>query len=278
MTRTAMLSALLVCTLSLPAWADAAPRPVRPTPSAVPTPPTDPQCQMTDANVIVKLKYTPTTRPAANPRANRPGGNGDIRVGPGGMVFSTSRRPAPPPATAPEDFVTADVACDFDLTCEKAKDGGEPMEIWFPVCYNVLGPKMTRFDVAIDGKAATDVRHDDEQTWSPGDKGYPVYYAYRWMSSAVAGKTQKLKVTYSMRLPVRDGQAEFMYVIVSGGAWAKPIKHETVTVTGEGVTVTAAPSRTLKPETAADGSLVWTLTNAVPAEDVHVNIVPKPTP
>ncbi|MDD4889447.1 MAG: hypothetical protein PHU85_05915, partial [Phycisphaerae bacterium] len=104
--------------------------------------------------------------------------------------------------------------------------------------------------------------------------GFPMY-AYRWESKAVKGATQKIKVDYSLLLPVVNGRAYFQYVLRSGAAWGAPIKQETVTVKGEGVTLQGG-SRTLKVEKPADGSLVWKLTNALPTEDIGVSIIAGP--
>ena len=171
-----------------------------------------------------------------------------------------------------DNWLVAEIRCRFEL----AHDPASPREefgISFPV-FAVGDPpfRITEFNVTTDGRPTIPVHLNDSLDLPlAGEK--VTYVGYVWRSPAPRGPVQKITVEYKLLLPVRGGEAFCRYVVRSGGAWSRPIGLETVTVRAQGpLLLVPCDTKTLQPVSQEDGSLVWTLRQARPLEDVMVMV------
>jgi hypothetical protein len=174
----------------------------------------------------------------------------------------------------------ADVTGEFDMVCAAVPKENKDIEIAFPIGYEDERPTApVRFVVTIDGKPAADLK---TAAWSVTDENNRprTQWGYAWRLTGLrAGQKTRIVVQYSMVLPQKEGKANFIYFLRSGARWDGPIGQEIVNVTADkGLRLEVLSPTLLKPEKRSDTSLTWRITNAKPAEDIRLIIVPAAKP
>ncbi|MBI5723476.1 MAG: hypothetical protein HZA50_05920 [Planctomycetes bacterium] len=164
-------------------------------------------------------------------------------------------------------FIVAEVDCYFEMeydTAVPAEDSG----IVFPV-FEKSTPSaiITKFETWTDGIECRELEPLDVEVADPTGRSV-VYDGFGWPSPAPKGELQKSRVRYTMLLPVRQNRARFMYVVRSGGTWAKPIGQETVTVEfPEPLRLSVIGN--FKPASQENGRWTWLLKDVRPTDDVE---------
>ena len=176
--------------------------------------------------------------------------------------------------------LVAQVMGEFDLVCAAAPKEGTDLDVVFPLAYEDESiPAPVRFAVAIDGKPVADVKTD---TWSVTDENnrQRTQRGYAWRLTGLKGEQKRrIAVQYSFVLPQKEGKANFVYFLRSGARWDGPIGREVVNVTADqGLRLEVISPVALKPKHRSDTSLTWIITNAKPAEDIRLIIVPTAQP
>jgi hypothetical protein len=179
-----------------------------------------------------------------------------------------------------EASLIADVKSEFDMECSAAPQEGKDLDLVFPIYYtDEAAPKRHSFTVTVDGKPAADVK---TSTWSVKDEKNKrrTQWGYAWrLFGLKGGQKRRIAVEYSLVLPQNEGKARFIYILRSGASWDGPIGQEVVSVTAEnGLRMEILTPVALKPEQRTDTSLTWRITNAKPAEDIRLIIVPEAKP
>jgi hypothetical protein len=174
----------------------------------------------------------------------------------------------------------AQVTGEFDLVCAAAPKEGKDLDVILPIAYEDENPAApVGFTVAIDGKPAAEVKTD---TWSVTDENNKprTQWGYAWRLTGLKGQQKRrIAVKYSLVLPQKEGKANFVYFLRSGARWDGPIGREVVKVTADpGLRLEVMSPVALKPEQRSDTSLTWIITNAKPAEDIRLSIVPGAQP
>lgn len=172
------------------------------------------------------------------------------------------------------------VTGEFDMVCSAVPNESKDMDLALPIGYeDERPPAPVRFAVAIDGKPAADVK---TATWPVTDEnGRPrIQWGYTWRLTGLQdGQKRRIVVEYSMVLPQNEGKADFIYFLRSGALWDGPVGREIVKVTADkGLRLEVLSPTVLKPEKSSETSLTWRITNAKPAEDIRLIIVPGANP
>ncbi|MGA8571952.1 MAG: hypothetical protein WBQ36_16305 [Desulfobaccales bacterium] len=168
---------------------------------------------------------------------------------------------------------------EFDLVCS-AVPQGKDLDVFFPLAYEDEGPPETlRFAVAIDGKPAAQVKKDNLSVMEENNRPRTLWgYAWR-LAGLRGGAKRRIIVQYAIVLPQKEGQAQFVYFLRSGSRWDGPIGKEVINITADpGLRLKVLSPVALQPEQRSDTSLTWKITNAKPAEDLRLIIVPGPQP
>lgn len=170
----------------------------------------------------------------------------------------------------------AQVTGEFDMVCSAAPQESKDLDLALPIGYEDEKPAApVRFAVAIDGKPAADVK---TTTWPVTDEnGRPrIQWGYAWrLAGLKGGQKRRIVVEYSMVLPQNEGKANFIYFLRSGALWDGPVGQEIVRVTADqGLRLEILSPTELKPEKSSDTLLTWRITNAKPAEDIRLIVVP----
>jgi hypothetical protein len=242
------------------AWADVLPRPrgekpPRPRDWQGPSPPTPVGPQTT-------VKETRVSMAAANVQ---------VRI---------KKEAAAPGAGEKTSRLVAQVTGEFDLVCSAGPQEGKDLDVVFPIAYEGERPAApVSFAVTIDGKPGTNVKTD---TWSVTDenKRPRTQWGYAWRLTGLKdGQKRRIAVEYSFVLPQKKGKAQFIYFLRSGALWDGPIGREVVNVTADkGLRMEVLSPAAFKPEQRSDTALTWRITNAKPAEDIRLTIVPSAQP
>ena len=175
---------------------------------------------------------------------------------------------------------SAYVKGEFDLVCSAVPREGKDLDVFLPIAYEDEGPPVPlRFAVTIDGKPAAEVKKDN---WSVTDENNRprTLLGYFWRLTGLnAGEKRRIAVQYAIVLPQKEGKAQFIYFLRSGARWDGPIGKEVVNVTADqGLRLEVLSPAALQPEQRSDTSLTWRITNAKPAEDLRLIIVPATQP
>jgi len=154
------------------------------------------------------------------------------------------------------------------------------LDLALPISYeDKRPPAPVPFAVAIDGQPAADVK---TATWPVMDaNGRPrTQWGYAWrLTGLKGGQKRRIVVQYSLVLPQNEGKAEFIYFLRSGALWDGPVGQEIVNVTADqGLRLEVLSPTALQPEKRSDTALTWRITNAKPAEDIRLIIVPGAKP
>jgi hypothetical protein len=234
------------------AWADILPRPWG---GRRPGPPTPERPQTT----------------ASGTRLSMVAANVQIRI---------KKMAAAPEAGEKKPRLLAQVTGEFDLVCNAAPQESKDLDVAFPLSYQDEGsPAPVHFGVAIDGKPGAVAK---TATWPVTDEnGRPrVQAGYTWrLTDLKGGQKRRIVVQYSLALPQNRGKADFIYFLRSGALWDGPIGREIVNVTADkGLRLEVVSPTVLKPEQKSDTVLTWRITNAKPAEDIRLLIVPVAKP
>ena len=168
---------------------------------------------------------------------------------------------------------------EFDLVCS-AVPQGKDLEVFFPLAYEDEGPPVTlRFTVAIDGKPVAEVKKDNLPVMDENNRPRTLSgYAWR-LTGLKGGAKRRIAVQYAIVLPQKEGKAQFIYFLRSGARWDGPIGKEVVNITADpGLRLEVPGPVALQPEQRSDTALTWKITNAKPAEDVRLDVVPGAQP
>lgn len=176
--------------------------------------------------------------------------------------------------------LVAYVKGEFDLVCSAVSQEGKDLGVFLPLAYEDEGPPATlRFAVAIDGKPAAEVKKDNLSVTDENNRPRTLLgYAWR-LTGLNGGEKRRIAVQYAIILPQKEGKAQFIYFLRSGARWDGPIGKEVVNVTADqGLRLEVLSPVALQPEQRSDTSLTWRITNAKPAEDLRLIIVPDAQP
>jgi len=248
------------------AWADLLPRPAPRPP--VPRPAPEPAPESAPESAFGPGDRTTVAYPEAASAIGVSMASADVKV-------RIRKEKAQRKDSEKTSMLVADVSGEFDLVCSAAPEGGEDLNVVFPIEYeDESQPTSVRFDVAVDGKRASHVERD---TWSVTDEhNRPrIQRGYAWrLSGLKGGQKRRISVRYSIVLPQNQGKADFIYFLRSGASWDGPIGREVVNVTADkGLRMEILSPTSLTPEQGSDTSITWTITNAKPAEDIRLAIV-----
>lgn len=216
----------------------------------------------------------PSERPqtkAADTRVSLAAANVQVRI---------KKMEAAPGAGEKISRLVAQVTGEFDLVCAVAPKEGTDLDVGLPIAYEDESPAApVRFAVAIEGKPVAEVKTD---TWSVTDENNRprTQWGYAWRLTGLKGEQKRrIAVQYSFVLPQKEGKANFVYFLRSGARWDGPIGREVVNVTADqGLRLEVISPVVLKPSLRSDTSLTWIITNAKPAEDIRLSIVPGAQP
>jgi hypothetical protein len=197
---------------------------------------------------------------------------------------------------AKKPWVAAEVTCEFQLVCSKIIDGNAKYWMAFPI-FAKQDPdcRVTRFEVAIDGKVVDQVETLGDWRAEPAVevKTSPttgkvrvarrppqrLYSGYQWPTTAKEGASQKVQVVYRLILPAVKNRAFFRYVLRSGSLWDGPIGLEIVTVKADkALEIEPRPIRGLEPVRQKDGSWRWMLKDVKPTKDIVLTAKLAPAP
>lgn len=166
--------------------------------------------------------------------------------------------------------VFADVDCFFEMEYA-ASASSENFGVVFPVFEKSEPPAIIAgFQTWTDGVEYSDLEAMDISVADPSGRSID-YDGYGWPSPAPNGKIQKIRVRYTLILPVHRNKAKFTYVVRSGGTWSKPIGHEIVTVQISQPLQFHSPGK-LEPVRKENDRWTWDLKNIRPTDDVEVFI------
>jgi hypothetical protein len=187
---------------------------------------------------------------------------------------------AAPGAGEKKSQLLAYVTVEFDMVCSAAPKEGEDLDVLLPIAYEDERPAApVNFALTIDGEPVADVKTD---TWSVTDENNRprTQWGYAWrLTGLKGGQKRRIAVQYSIVLPQNEGKAHFTYFLRSGARWDGPIGQEVVNITADkGLRMEVLSPTVLKPEKRSDTSLTWRITNAKPAEDIRLIIVPSAKP
>jgi hypothetical protein len=208
---------------------------------------------------------------AVEPRVSMAAANVQIHI---------KKMAAAPGAGENKARLLAEVTGEFDMVCSAAPEESKGMDLALPIGYeDERLPAPVRCSVTIDGKPAPEVK---TTTWSVADeKGKPrTQWGYAWrLTGLKGGQKRRIVVEYALVLPQNEGKAEFTYFLRSGALWDGPVGREIVKVTADkGLRLEVLSPTVLKPEKRSDTSLTWRITNAKPAEDIRLIIMPGAKP
>jgi hypothetical protein len=128
--------------------------------------------------------------------------------------------------------------------------------------------QCTRFVATVDNQPASWTR---SRLMQFGDSSFQ---GYIWPASIREGATQKVAVTYRLRLPVNDRSATFTYVLRSGGEWSGLVGRETVRVESQdGLKMKARQGSTLRPAEETDHKIVWDLKDTALNENITIDVM-----
>jgi hypothetical protein len=178
-----------------------------------------------------------------------------------------------PAEAKPRETIRAVVVCSFRFECVRAKEEEVEAEMAFPLqgLEDPLAPAVD-FSVTIDGKPVDTSSRPLRSIQLPCDPS-PRYRGRTWLAHVRRGSMHTCRVRYALLLPVRDGEALFTYVLRSGGCWSRPLGSETVAVRAEkGLRMDPVKAATLQPAVRPDGSLVWSLRDVRPTEDIRIRV------
>ena len=264
-----LLSLTVTCT-----WADVLPIPgPRPSPqNPWPPPPPGEKLLGTSLNGKVPEAPTPGNLPAT---ASEVG----VSLAAANVQIHIKKMAAASGTGGKIPRLVALVKGEFDLVCSAALQGKD-LEVFFPLAYEDEGSPVTlRFAVAIDGKPAADVKKDNLSV-TDENKRPRTLSGYGWrLTGLQGGAKRRILVQYAIVLPQKEGQAQFIYFLRSGARWDGPIGKEVINITADpGLRLKVLSPVALQPEQRSDTSLTWKITNAKPAEDLRLIIVPGPQP
>jgi hypothetical protein len=230
-----------------------------------------------------QVKHPPDQKGPESPIAERPqtvATEARVSMAAANVQVRIKKMDAAPGTGEKLSQLLADVTGEFDMVCSAAPKENNNLDVAFPIGYEDERPAApVRFAVAIDGKPAADLK---TAAWSVADENNRprTQWGYAWrLTGLEAGQKRRIVVQYSIVLPQKAGKAEFIYFLRSGARWDGPIGREIVNVTADkGLRMEVLSPILLKPEKISDTALTWRITNAKPAEDIKLTILPAAKP
>lgn len=182
--------------------------------------------------------------------------------------------------------IRAKVWCVFDMVCGLAPKGGTSFQMGFPVYEMKMPATIQLFEVKVDGRK---VEHPEETTWkflrkkdqwnarcrwyewgwnSKVDPNQN-HHGFFWPVTFKRGETKRIKVTYTLVLPVNNNCADFTYAVSSGALWTGTIGKELVRANAkDGLILNNDPSKK---------ELEWEFVTVDPNRDISIHIcAPSP--